>query len=48
MIMIKSFLTEFDGSMHSNKIKEEGVEHEWTDNEDNVYKTYNWKTDYLA
>lgn len=44
LIELRSFLTQFDGSQYSNKVKEEGVEHSWTTADSTVIKTGLWES----
>lgn len=40
--LVRTYLTQFDGSQHSNKVKEEGVEHQWTNPTSTVIKSGVW------
>jgi len=40
--LVRTYLTQFDGSQNSNKVKEEGVEHQWTNSTSTVIKTGIW------
>ena len=46
--LVRTFLTQFDGSQHSNKVKEEGVEHQWTNPTSTVIKTGIWVSSFTG
>lgn len=46
--LVRSFLTQFDGSQYSNKVKEEGVEHQWQKPGSTVVKTGIWTSSFYG
>ena len=48
MYLVRSYLTQFDGSQQSQKLREEGIEHEWTGETGTIQKTGDWWTEYIG
>jgi len=44
MHFLRSFLTQFDGSQHSGKLREEGAEHQWIGEKETMQKSGTWWT----
>ena len=41
---VRTFLTEFDGTQETNKVREEGAETSWQEASPTVFKTSHWWT----
>lgn len=46
--MLRAFLTQFDGSQHSKKLREEGTEHEWIGERGSTQKSATWWTQFVG
>lgn len=42
--MVRTFLTQFDGTQEPNKVREEGQEVTWTEPESSIFKSSHWWT----
>ena len=40
---VRKYLTQFDGSTSSSKVREEGIEHAWVSEDSTQYKIGNWQ-----
>lgn len=48
MHLLRAFLTQFDGSQHSQKLREEGGEHEWIGEQGSMQKSATWWTEFVG
>lgn len=48
MHLQRAFLTQFDGSQHSTKLREEGTEHEWIGERGTMQKSAIWWTEFVG
>ena len=46
--LIRSFITQFDGSLGCQKVLEKGTEHHWNEPNSTVIKTINWQTTFIG
>lgn len=45
--MLRAFITQFDGSQSSIKMKENGVEHTWMAEDSSIFQSSEWKTNFI-
>lgn len=46
--LLRSYLTLFDGGLHPNKIREEGIDHEWIGEQKSMQKSSSWTTEFTG